>query len=318
MQHYVPRFLLKGFGRGKKSHLWVFDKRTGRTFRTRPGKVAAASGFYDLSYEEGQLTLEPALADLESAAATVIHRIRRARSVQGLELEDKALLSLFMAVQHLRTPHFREQVRHMDQALQQFLGSDVDTVENYRPFSEDEEIKAFAMRMIQGSAPELAGPILDKVWILVETERRRPFWASDHPLTFHNERDFGPRGNIGLAVPGIEIYLPLSDTLTLLLSCPTNFEHMDAAVARAERLREALGERGEAARRTLHEVTPLIRAVREGRTLPSQPENVTFQNSLQVCSAERWLFSPLRNFDLAEDMIGENPRLKEGPRIEIA
>jgi len=30
-QHYVPQFLLKNFTVGKKSQLWVFDKKTGDT-----------------------------------------------------------------------------------------------------------------------------------------------------------------------------------------------------------------------------------------------------------------------------------------------
>ena len=30
VQHYVPQFLLREFGNGKKNHLHVFDKLTGR------------------------------------------------------------------------------------------------------------------------------------------------------------------------------------------------------------------------------------------------------------------------------------------------
>jgi len=42
----------------------------------------------------------------------------------------------------------------------------------------------------------------------------RSFYLGDNPvLALNNTRDFGPYGNIGLAVPGIEIYLPLTSDL---------------------------------------------------------------------------------------------------------
>uniref|UniRef100_UPI0022EBF80C DUF4238 domain-containing protein n=1 Tax=Listeria seeligeri TaxID=1640 RepID=UPI0022EBF80C len=34
IQHYVPKFLLRNFGTGKKDQLWVFDKASGRSFQT--------------------------------------------------------------------------------------------------------------------------------------------------------------------------------------------------------------------------------------------------------------------------------------------
>jgi hypothetical protein len=41
VQHYVPQFLLRNFGNGKKDRLYVFDKQMARSFRTNANNVAS-------------------------------------------------------------------------------------------------------------------------------------------------------------------------------------------------------------------------------------------------------------------------------------
>jgi hypothetical protein len=48
VQHYVPRFLLRNFGTGKKDKLYVFDKQTERIFTTNVKNIAAESRFMTL------------------------------------------------------------------------------------------------------------------------------------------------------------------------------------------------------------------------------------------------------------------------------
>ena len=43
--------------------------------------------------------------------------------------------------------------------------------------------------------------------VLCQTDAAKPFWISDNPLARHNEQDFGPYDNLGLGMPGLEIYL---------------------------------------------------------------------------------------------------------------
>ncbi|MGA3715913.1 DUF4238 domain-containing protein, partial [Escherichia coli] len=63
--------------------------------------------------------------------------------------------------------------------------------------------------------------LLSKDWYLLETRPEHPFYVSDNPVVLENRNDFGVYGNIGLAVPGIQIYLPLSSTLMLAMYCPS-------------------------------------------------------------------------------------------------
>ena len=63
--------------------------------------------------------------------------------------------------------------------------------------------------------------ILEKSWILYGTTHQHPFYVCDNPVTLYNtvkQNEF--MGGEGLAVRGIEIYLPLSDTLCFGLLCP--------------------------------------------------------------------------------------------------
>ena len=42
--------------------------------------------------------------------------------------------------------------------------------------------------------------------MLLRTEWQKPFLIGDSPLALQNSYDMGPYGNLGLTVPGIEIY----------------------------------------------------------------------------------------------------------------
>lgn len=55
LQHYVPRFLLRKYGSGKKHYVHIFDKQTGKTFKLAADNkalipVAAERGMYDFEF----------------------------------------------------------------------------------------------------------------------------------------------------------------------------------------------------------------------------------------------------------------------------
>ena len=68
---------------------------------------------------------------------------------------------------------------------------------------------------------EYARRLLTKDILLFEAPVGTEFLLGDSPLALHNEREFGAYGNLGLAVPGIEVYLPLSPALQLAFWCPS-------------------------------------------------------------------------------------------------
>jgi hypothetical protein len=99
VQHYVPQFLLRNFGNGKKDQVWVYDKTSDRVFPTNTRNVAGESHFYDFEFQGEQLSIESWLSGLEGQAKSVVRKILDADSVAGLALEEKQLLAAFLSVQ---------------------------------------------------------------------------------------------------------------------------------------------------------------------------------------------------------------------------
>jgi hypothetical protein len=222
IQHYVPQFLLSNFAHGKKPQIYVYDKQTEVSYRTNIRNVAAESDLYNLEWRNIILTLEPSLGDLETNASKVIKTIVREESIHGLSLTEKVLISVFVLTQQMRTPYMRKSMLHMDQLIQNAIrqmGGDPNQVENYHPLDKD-GARLLSIKMLS-NLKEFVPHIMDKQWVLLKGKRNNPFYISDSPVTLQNIKDFGPRGNIGLGVEGIEIYLPISSTLTLAMYCST-------------------------------------------------------------------------------------------------
>lgn len=324
LQHYVPRFLLRRFGTGKKDRLHVYDKHSGNRFVLAAKKAAAENNFYDFQFDGENLTIEPGLAALESKAAAVISKIITRRQLDLSSIEERATLSQFFAVQAVRTRAALEQWRHMGLLLKDRLQewgvkhTDLFEEEDPRLGDEENQERVFIAKSIL-RAPEDYGPyIAAKTWLLLETDRKHPYIIGDHPLVLHNMRDTGSRGNIGFAVEGIELYFPLSPNLVLAMWCATH-EQM---------LRDGMQKlAGQSIKSTLFRdlyptayegVAGMVRAIDSGQPWQGTPDNTLFFNSLQVLSAERFVFSANGEFSLVDDMIRKNPAMRRGRRMEDA
>lgn len=224
LQHYVPRFLLKNFAKGKKPQIFVYDKSNDKQFKTNIKNIAAETGFYDIKVDDGEFTLEPGLSHLESNTSGIIKKITNERSLQHLEEKDTAIFAVFLAVQFVRTKEHRIRFEHMGDLLKQKLTAIGATEENISELIGSQngvpEEKMIGFQSIM-DADEFVPHFLNKTWALFETNNECPLYTSDNPITLHNENDYGFRGNIGLAVKGIQIYIPLSSTLCLGLLCPS-------------------------------------------------------------------------------------------------
>jgi hypothetical protein len=320
VQHYVPQLLLRGFVRTKKKLLYVYDKQTDKVFRTTPRNVAAESGFYDIPVPEGVVTIEPGLCALEDKAGAIITEIRRTGTIKNMTEEQQALLSAFVAVQHLRTPQYRANLLHMDQQIRARLeaaGHDPDKIENYRSFQNDEEVKAFSLSFIESAVRDLSPFVFDKDWILVRTATARPYMIGDNPVSMYNQIDSRLRGNIGFAVRGIQISLPIAEDLLLLMACRTIGDDVRRTKGEIERLKTLAPFRDQAIQ---HEkrFKRLIDAFTYGIPDFAQAENVMHFNAQQIRLAERWVFSPDGNFDLVRQMIANNPNVRTGPRGTVS
>lgn len=165
----------------------------------------------------------------------------------------------------------------------------------------------------KASALDLAGHIesfyphfLYKGWVLYETSRQYPFYISDNPVVMHNQVDHRPYGNLGLAVPGIEIYFPISSTLCLCLMCPTIATEFSKAYKSLMSMDRVAPGKAEATLKHAALTRSLCEGIVTGSVVPLAPDNVTHANSLQVVFSSRFVYCELDSFDLVANMIRED------------
>lgn len=318
IQHYVPQLLLKQFGTGKKNQLHVLDKHTGRTFVSNARNVASERAFYDFVVGEHSFSIEASLSELESKTKKVLKHILERDSLADLTADARATLCAFLAVQFTRTRHFRLQWSSLPGLLAEHLRKHGDVLapalEEYIR-TPDENQAAMETAKIISEAPGQFGPhFASKAWVLFRTAGNHPFIIGDNPLALQNTMDRGPLGNLGLAVPGIEIYLPLTPTRALGCLCPSIIEAMRSAAHRLRGMHHLLPADFVPKKEKME---TMIEAVEKGAAVEMSNENIVNLNSLQVRFAERYLFSSLGDFVLAREMLAAHPELRNGPRFEV-
>ena len=148
----------------------------------------------------------------------------------------------------------------------------------------------------------------------------------------HNDKDFGPYGNIGLAVQAIQIYMPLSPKITLALWCPSIIAEITDLRRRSQFLQVqrtlglysdiSLDSAAETAFRDLCAKTRMLDAIASrietGEPIPADDENMLFFNSLQARWANQYVLASHDNFSLVRRMLKDFPGSERGPRFELA
>jgi hypothetical protein len=286
VQHYVPQFILRNHCKGRKDLLWTFDKHNGTAFQSNIRNLAAASYFYDADSPDGRTSLEPALGKIESQTKPLISELLKHRRLDVWSEVDREMIALFLATQHLRTQAMSEMQTSLDAALRNLLAGEQMTDEFRQWIGEpSEESNKQIMLGLLSDAHQFVPHFIDKIWCLLGTRQNAPFYIGDHPVALHNSRRDPLRGTLGLRVQGIEIYFPLSPTLTLGLLSP----ELGARAGTVENLNEPI---------------------------PCSDDNVTFQNSIQIVEAARFVFCITNEFALVRQMLADDPRFARGRAVE--
>lgn len=184
LHHYVPRFYLKFFC-DQSERFWVWDKNSGKVFRTAPNKVAAGTHFYRvpqfIGTEVDPLFLEKDLASLEAKAAAILQTcavlLDTMKPLQYLQMDDEErwVLSSFIAVQFLRTAEQRDILALF--ALKNGFYKD--------GLSQEEKVNLHAQMLCSGGlVEEIAQRVFDSIWIYARNRTSTPFWTSDNPVAF--------------------------------------------------------------------------------------------------------------------------------------
>lgn len=324
LQHYVPKFMLRRFSSGKNDLVHAYDKHNDKTFAFSTSKkskvgVAAERAIYDFDFQGMPMTLEPSLSGLETKAAEAISKVIKNQRVDPKWHEEKATLASFLAVQLVRTRATMAILDDLSDRMEGYLRSQGAPDEFFKPEPEVGDKanarKAHYARMIMNAPKDLAPPLLDKVWHLLQTDSSDPFLLGDHPFARFNDPGSGVRGTLGLRSTGVQIYFPLSPTLALCLMCRT---HLDTLLDGIERIDGLLAMKPRhaadlLARRSM--ARPLIQAMLTGGVVKCRPETVEHFNSLQILEAERYVFSSKNDFRMAKEMIAADETTRHSPRM---
>lgn len=334
-QHTVPRFLLEHFGSSgkKKKHrkqLFAFDKESGRVFATNVNDATVRNTFYNVDNHPEHLSLEPMLCQYEGRAASVINKILEKKSLSILNKVERRELAMFTAIQQMRTHNQYEQIKHIshsfkkkllemglfDQWVDEFsLSPDTELKDVLQIIAGDEsEAKGMFLEMLSDQHTE-ANVLMQKDWHLLETTLDAPFYISDNPVSLFNGISHPGRGNLGLALEGIEIYLPLSSTITLAMICPSLGEKV-----RQERafIQHCIANNKRIKGHNLFDELERLNELLEGDVIGADAARVEHLNWLQTGRAEQYIYCQTDNFDLVREILIESPVLKTGPRMTVS
>jgi hypothetical protein len=335
VQHYVPQVLLRlhasdPSAKKGSEQIWCFDKHTDRMFPANIRGVLAGSRFYEVEVNGETLSLEEPLSDIEARLGPTLTRLVREENLANLTQADRYTIASFCAVQMLRTQVFRDRIKDFTDGVAEALrkrGIDPSHVSNFKVLSDD-EIKTFSMGML-ADAPKYEPHFLSKHWHLVGSTPDDPFHVGDHPIVLDNDLRQGP-GTLGLASPGVTIYLPLSPTLCLAMTDSALIEELFAGVRKVRDNCEAFEKRiaaegfpaaGLSVLKTMQEsrdgVDRQIAPMELGTPSAHEPQVVTRVNSLQMLNAGRWIVSSKPDFSLPLRMIADDPGFRERRKFEI-
>lgn len=211
-QHYVPRFYLKYFSINEEKKL-IGIYNTIKEIFIEKGDLknqAKENYFYD---NDGKV--EDVLSDLESASSRIFVDILKNNNLPKEKSEDHITLLVFILVQIFRTKFQADLTNDMiDKLIKQIFKHD-------KRFNDNIKIglnkaSALPMSALKDSIPMT----LDLKFKLIKNNSKTPFITSDNPVVKYNqllEKRKQPGGITGLASRGLQIFLPISPKLTLLL-----------------------------------------------------------------------------------------------------
>ena len=324
-QHYVPKLVLRNFlSNETREQVTVFDKKTGNTFTPNIAGVMAERRFHDFQVSDEYIaSFEQTAGRVEDALLPTYRRILDERRLNH-SAEEQAHLAMLVAFQFLRTRRQRDRFVEMEEmigAKLEQMGGKLEDLDGYVPLTED-RLKQQHASFIVDAIKEFTNLIGGKHMMLISAAPGRDFYISDNPVVLYNDQDFGPYGNLGLGVRGIQIHLPLSHDLMLACLCPTilngaveqldkNLNEVRAALLPLVMAGRITGEQMRARVAIIEEKGCRIRGwwqrYMDGIADTGNDENMDFYNSLQMSQSRQFVISKNEDFALAKRFVADFP-----------
>ena len=302
-QHFVSQFILHRFA--PQGKVCVYDKASDRVFPASPVDIGHENHFLtipELDKDAGPgAFFEKHFQLAEGPAAAAVTDIL-ARTQNGLlELvtdESREALTIFLALQHIRTRQARDRLSQLNDAMDRALVAlREEGTDDFKAWIDEgltrprDPKRTHAEQVLNPTLiTTLAETLHSHVWLLYSVPDSTPLYLSDHPLAMHTHARAEGRG-YGPASFGTELEFPLSPRCLLCLM----------------------------ERRWIESNIPRIAGL-DGKLVGTlRAENVEFQRSLQVAGARQFVYCSADDFDLAREMCEANPQLRDPdrPRVEM-
>lgn len=327
--HYVPKFILKGFCQNGK--VSIFDKHTSKEFKLPPERAMGENDYTNVAFKDFIVSFENRFSHIENLAAPVIKKICEKRDLKLLAPEELASLHMFVLVQHLRCK--RRMLDHdviTDEIKRRWPEAEINPWKD--DIADKELSKLMGLNFAFDHLDEMTKHLLVKHSYLMVRNCKDEVYISDSPLVMHNQKTFGPYGNLGIGVAHIEIYYPLSADVVLAYMCPQTMHEIEATQDRNDRhlssfvgrkiLSSGLSPADLADIRRDKEEMARARSfysmMKNDRLVPMDASNILFLNSLQVSSSYRYLAARKPQFDFARTALSERPHWRDGLQLKVS
>ncbi|MGO2019070.1 DUF4238 domain-containing protein [Psychrobacter sp.] len=342
-QHTVPRFLLDKFSfetGGKRNRLFTFDKLNEKRFEQTVFNATTMNSFYNFVDHPDSISLEPVLGIYEDQAAPLIKKIVEEQNIHWLSEKNMYIIAEFIAVQQSRTNTRLQLIERiastLDARLTQMNPSGEKVETGFGAEGSSDRKNVFLDGIV--SQAEVISILLKKSWILFETTKENPFFISDNPVTLYNSINMGLYGNLGITLEGIEIYIPLSSTITLGLICPSISKlkaQQAAEISSRPKILDVFNQLNASQKKlvldkanqteteflqavkNLNSCIEMAKSFEDGTSYLIQDEKLKHLNSLQVAQSERYVFSGIDDFEVVQKMLAMDEQYKYGPSVKI-
>lgn len=282
MEHYVPRFYLRNFSiNANGKALYCFDKNTCKKFIGNVKNVACERYFYDIP-KQGQ-SVERSFAKVEPLFNAVCSKLIATNDINSLKWDERVTLASFIAIQEIRTRETREWLKELCEKVKGKLSKH--NLPKYlekqlEEITTEEGNKELHLAMLK-EVRNFVNAMFGMKWILIENKTRMLLWTSDHPINRYNPIE-DRIGNLGFLSRGIQIFFPLTPRLGICLCDLVEYFRYPE------------------------------------RMSTTDMDNIRFQNHLQTKWATRFIFSQDDDFSLAEEILREQPSLRNIARERVS
>lgn len=328
VQHYVPQFLLKNFGKGKNSSVFVYDKQLQKSYKTNTRNIAGESKFYDFDLNLGSVhlkgSIEEKLSEIESNANKALKKIINTDSISKIDDLDKKNISIFLAVQVARTKNLKVNYDTSVESLKKVIQRMNCSSESLRELElSNEEKKFYFDKFIVEESQRLASLFYNRIWILAKNDTKIPFCIGDDPVVYYNEFenkfDSSFLNPHGLGIVGTMVYLPITPTHLLYLFCPEKAKEIIKTIELIKHLILYCPQLYDdiEIRKKLKANKRIYDCLLNNMTVLFNENQVQHINSLEAISAERFIISSNNDFNFIKEVLDKSEHKYHGKRMEL-